>query len=376
MRLTKILVVPFLLAGAVFAQFGVPAAENPTPAQPAGDQGVSVLITATDSKGTPLHGLSKDQVSVSDGNQPAQTLTVLDASELPLDLGIVLLASKDKFGQEQAAAVDLAQKILRPGKDKAFVVTTSGDKPWPNPNINWLPDASAVLETVHSLDKNAGLPDLFNFVLATDAVGVQRHSIQTYNLGTGFSVFDVIWAMMKSDPRPARRAVMIFRLASAHSPGFGQKVTEASEEAHNRVILAAQSMGISFFAVGLDDTFMSADLTRSKPGTDYMPTHMGGDDGNARAYDQDMSKRMELQYMAGRDNVNRIADETGGRSYWPSKKNYTDAVASIVNELSARYMVSFAPPAGSSAGQIHTLKVQVAGASHVSAPRAYIAQPQ
>ena len=265
---------------------------------------------------------------------------------------------------------------MRPGKDKAFVLTASGDKPWPNPNINWLPDSASLLETVHSLDKNAGLPDLFDFKLATDAVGVQRHSIQTYNLGNGFSVFDVIWAMMKSDPRPARRAVMIFRLATAHSPGFGEKVTRYSEETHNRVITIAQSMGISFFTIGMDDNLTSSDLTRSKPGTDYMPTHMGGDDGNARKYDQDMARQMDLQYTAGRNNVNRIADETGGLSYWTTKKNYPDAVASIVNELSARYMVSFAPAAASAAGPVHTIKVQVAGAAHVSAPRAYIIQPQ
>ncbi|MGA8222802.1 MAG: hypothetical protein WB780_14210 [Candidatus Acidiferrales bacterium] len=376
MRLTKILVVPFILAAAVLSQFALPDAKSAAPGRPAADQNVSVLISATDSKGIPLHELSKDQVSVSDGNQPTQTLTVLDASELPLDLGIVLLASKDKFGQEQAAAIDLAQKALRPGKDKAFVVTATGDKSWPNPNISWLPDASAVLESVHSLDKNTGLPDLFNFRLATDAVGVQRHSIQTYNTGTGFSVFDVIWAMMKTDPRPARRAVLLFRRASAHSPGFGEQVTRLSEETHGRVIAIAQSLGISFFAVGIDDQLASSDVTRSKPGTDYMPTHMGGDDGNARAYDQDMDKRMEMQYMAGRDNVNRIADETGGRSYWTSKKNYSDAVAGIANELSARYMVSFAPSASSAAGQIHPIKVQVAGAAHVSAPRAYIMQSQ
>lgn len=376
MRVAKFLVAPFLLAAVVFAQLAGSAEKSVAPSRPGSDQGVSVLISATDSKGIPLRELSKDQVSVSDSNQPAQTLTVLDASELPLDLGIVLLASKDKFGQEQAAAVDMAQKVMRPGKDKAFVVTASGDKPWPNPNINWLPDASAVLETVHSLDKNAGLPDLFNFELATDAVGVQRHSIQTYNLGTGFSVFDVIWAMMKSDPRPARRAVLIFRLATAHSPGFGEKVTRFSEETHNRVIMAAQSMGISFFAVGIDDRLSSSDLTRSKPGTDYMPTHGGGDDGNARRYDQDMARKMDLQYNAGRDNVNRIADETGGRSYWTTKKNYADAIAGITNELSARYMVSFAPAAASAAGTVHAIKVQVAGAAHVSAPRAYILQSQ
>jgi VWFA-related protein len=403
MRLTKILPVQFVLAAAVLAQFAVPATKIPPPTQPAADQSVSVVISATDSKGMPLHQLSKDQVSVSDSNQPAQTLTVVDASELPLDLGIVLLASKDRFGQEQAAATDLARKVMRPGKDKAFVITAGGDTRWTDSHIPWLTDASSVAEAVHGLDKNTGLPDLFNYQLSTDTAGLARMAVQTYNLGNSFSAFDVIWAMMKNDPRPARRVTMIFRSATAHSPGLStqasyaadaspgsmatgggpsapidssQNVTSSTEATHNRVILLAQSMGISFFTVGIDDALISADMTRNKLNTDYMPTHGGGNDGHARAYDQNMDRNRELQYSAGRDNVNRIADETGGRSYWPSKKNYTDAVASIVNELSARYMVSFAPPAGSSAGQIHTLKVQVAGASHVSAPRAYIAQSQ
>jgi VWFA-related protein len=375
MRYVKILAVTLFLAAAVFAQVAPPAGKGSAQDQTARVQGVTVLIAATDAKGIPIRDLTKVQVSVVDGNQPTETLTVLDASDLPLDLGIVLLASKDKYAQEQEAAIDLAQKILRPGKDKAFVVSAAGDKPWTNPNIPWLTDPSAVADSIRGLDKNTGLPDLFDFKLATDAVGVERHSIQTYNLGTGFSVFDVIWAMMKNDPRPARRAVVIFRMASAHSPGFGDKVTRATEEAHNRVIMNAQAMGVAFYAVGIDDSLRSSDLTRNKLGTDYMPTHSGGDDGDARAYDQKMARDMDMQYTAGRNNVDRIADETGGRSYWATKKNYSDAVVGISGEISSRYMVSFVPADKSAAGGVHPIKVQVAGAAHVSAPRAYLVLP-
>jgi len=110
MRYAKVLAVALLLAAAVFTQVASPEAKGQRQDQTPRVQGVSVLITATDSKGMPLHDLTKSQVSVSDGNQPAETLTVLDASDLPLDLGIILLASKDKYSQEQAAAIDLAQK--------------------------------------------------------------------------------------------------------------------------------------------------------------------------------------------------------------------------------------------------------------------------
>jgi hypothetical protein len=364
-----------ILVVSVSALVAAPGAKGPAAGQTAAQGSISLLISATDSKGNPLSGVSKDQVSVYEGREAMQTLGVQSASNLPLHLGLVLLASKTKFDQEQTATIAMAQRIMRPGIDEAFVVTAGGEKPWPNPRIAWLADAPSVVEAVHGLDKNAGLPDLFTFKLSTDQVGVGRQSIQTYNPGTGFSVFDVIWAMMKSDPRPARRVVLIFRLGAAHSPGFGEQVTGYSEQTHNRVIGIAQSLNVSFFTIGIDDQLLSADINRNQVGTDYMPTHGGGDDGSARKYDQDMMRRMEMQYTAGRENVNRIADDTGGRSFWTTKKNFPDAVNGISNELAAQYVVNIAPPAAS-AGDPGPIKVQVAGASHVSAPRALVSASQ
>ena len=374
MRLIKILMLPFLLAVAVFAQVMPQQEPQPSPAQRATEHTVSVLISATDGHGNPLRELTKDQVTVSDSNQSVQTTQVLDASALPLDLGIVLLASKQKFEQEQAAAIALAQRVMKPGGDKVFVITATGDKPWTTPNIPWLTDPAAVAGLVRGLDKNTGLPDLFFFDIATNEVGVQRSNIQTYSMGTGFSAFDVIWAMMKNDPRPARRAVVIFRLPTAHRPGFGEKVTRASDETHNRVITVAQSLGVSFFTIGLEDILPESETTRAKIQRDYMPTHEGNSVGT-REYDAKLDRAKELQYIAGRQNVERIADETGGRPLWTSKKNFSDAIEEIASELSARYIVSFVPPDKSAVSPIHPIKVQVSGAAHVSAPRAYIVQP-
>jgi hypothetical protein len=296
---------------------------------------VGVLFTATDGHGNPLRELSKSQVSVSDGNQGVQTVAVQDASDLPLDLGIVLLASKYKFGQEQAAAIDLAQKVIRPGKDKVFVVTASGDRPWSDSKLNWLTDSAAMADMVGGLDKNAGLPDMFNYVLKTDNSGTDRLSIQTFNSTTGFSVFNVVWAMRKTDPRPARRAVVVFRLGSAHAPGFGERNTRACEGNHNNVIANAQLLGVSFYTIGLDDTIPGSDNARKDIQRGYTPLHDGYSVG-ARQYDSDLDKSLTYPYTAGRNNVNRIADETGGRPYWTTKKNYADAVTSIASELSGR----------------------------------------
>jgi len=371
MRPAKIFSISMLLLASLLLRQSL-SARGPhfTPA-PAGSQNVSFICSATDANGVPLRELTVGQVSITDGTRPAQTVSVQDASNLPIDLGIVLLASKPKFDQELAAAVELAQKAMRPGKDKTFVLTASGDKSWTSSNIPWLTDSASTAGLIRGLDKNTGLPDLFNFSLATDAVGIQRSSIQTYTLGEGFSVFDVIWLMMKNDPRPAQRAVVIFRLPSAHSPGYGQKVTHATEETHNRVIAQAQTMGVSFFTIGLDDTLPQAETASASIKRDYMPMHDGNSVG-ARQYDADVDRSRELQYTEGRRNVERIANETGGRPLWSTRKNYPDAIEGIVSELSARYVVTFTPTDSSAAGSLRPMKVQVSGAAHVSAPRAYV----
>jgi VWFA-related protein len=371
MRPIRALIIPFVLAASASASSTPPAAEDPAQAQTAQEQRVSVTFSATDAQGHPIRGLSIEQVLVYENSRAVQTLEVRDASELPLHLGIVLLASKTKFGQEQAAAIELAQKALRPGKDEAFVITAGGDKPWPNSRLNWLTDPSAVAEAVRGLDRNIGLPDMFNYALTTDAAGVERMSLQRYNTTGGFSIFDVVWAMMKNDPRPARRAVVIFRLASAHSPGFGQQSVLASDDNHNRVITIAQSLGVSFFTIGVEDPLPMAESARADIANTYDPVR-GGQGSSAREYDQRLARERELQYTAGRHNVDRIADETGGRPWWTTKKNYSDAVVGIANELAARYIVSFPLATGPASVPVHPLKVQVTGAAHVLAPRAYI----
>jgi hypothetical protein len=131
-------------------------------------------------------------------------------------------------------------------------------------------------------------------------------------------------------------------------------------------------MGIAFYTIGVDDQLSTSDTSRNKLDTTYMPSHMGGDDGDARKYDQDLARSTDLQYSAGRQNVTRIADETGGRSYWTTKKNFQDAMNSIANDIGSQYLVVFAKSTSASAPPVHPIKVEVAGAARLTAPRVYV----
>ena len=330
-----------------------PAGAAATPVVPSAPQRrVTAFISATDRSGKPIRELAKDQISVLDNSESGQILDLRAANQIPLDLGIVLLATKGDFGQQQAAAVDLIHKVLRPNIDHVFVVTAGGDKPWPNPHLEWVTDPIVLEKTIRTLDHNAGLPDAFAFDLNTYEAGQNRHlNIQHYQ-GGGSGVFNILWSMMKSDPRPVRRAVVIFRSAWAHSTGLGNTVNQLVDAQHSRIIADAQQLWIPFYIIGVQEP-PAAPPALSKT---YAPTFTGAG-GYNRVYDQDMERLRERAYNTGQVNLERMAAETGGKIWWSAKKNYSDAVAGIAQALDSSYAVVYAVPVNPSAGPEHTLEV-------------------
>ena len=108
-----------------------PAAAAPATPAARAPRAVPVLLSATDSHGSPVLSLTKEQLTILDSNQAVEALKLYKGSELPLHLGIVLVCNARTFSQQQAAAVDLVNKVIRPGLDEAFVVTARCKKPWP-----------------------------------------------------------------------------------------------------------------------------------------------------------------------------------------------------------------------------------------------------
>jgi len=398
MKLTAILLTSFIvsLSFLLSTAFGqsqqeVPKSTSPalagTPANPttpatatpaAPRRFVPVLISVTDASGNPVTGLTKEQLTLTDTNQAVQPLQLYKAPDIPLHLGIVLLCSPASFSQQQAAAIDLAQKAIRPGIDEAFVVAASGKKPWPSERLDWKQDPAELAKMIQGLDRNAGLHDAFNFDLKTDeTVGDENagRSTTQYFSGGGVNVFDAIYAMMGSDPRPSRRVVVIFREAWAHSPGFGIRANGAVEAQLQRVIAAAQEMHIATFIIGLEDPKFNG-ITDNTIGKTYISLHAGEDGGAGTAtrnYDRAMESTRYRAYNAGRTNVERIAADTGGATYWSTKKNYSDAVRAIAKQLAGQYIVTFTP--GDVPGPIHSLKVSGSNGARVLAQTAFFFQP-
>jgi hypothetical protein len=351
-----------------------PAAHPAPPAAPVakGLHFVPVLISATDSHGSPVLGLTKEQLTILDMNQVVQPVQLYKGPDLPLHLGIVLLCSPRTFAQQQAAAMDLVNKVIRPGIDEGFVVSARGKKAWPGERLEWKQDPAELSKIIKNLDPDAGLPDAFNFDLETTQGGFgSRSNLQTF-AGSGVTVFDVVYSMMNSDPRPSRRVLFMFREPWSHSPGFGERPNTAVEGHMLRVIGIAQKMHISTFVIGLEDPQYNR-ITDTDIGTSYMPIHPGAG-AASRSYDTHVQEARIRAYEAGRTNIVRLATESGGTVYWSGKKNYSDAITSMANDLAGQYIVTFVPKNAS--GEIHPLKITSKDGTHVLAQAVFFAATQ
>ena len=330
-------------------------------------QPIPVLLSATDSHGAPVLSLTKDQLTILDSNREVEVLQLYKGSDLPLHLGIVLVCNGRTFSQQQAAATDLVNKSIRPGIDEAFVVTAHCNKPWPGERLDWKQDPAELSKIISGLDQNSGLADAFNFQLETTEVGLNRANLQTF-AANGVTVFDVAFSMMNSDPRPSRRVLFMFREPWAHSPGFGQRANAAVEAQVLRVIAAAQQWHVSTFVIGLEEQQYDRSFDTTI-GQDYNPTHPGAG-AASRSYDQSLRQARIRAYEAGRTNITRIAETSGGAVYWSTKKNFSDAVASIANQIAGEYIVRFVPKDGPI--DTHQLKITSKDGSHILAQPSFV----
>jgi len=330
---------------------------------------LSLLISATDATGTPVRDLTKENLTILDNGSPASVVDLRPVDNAPLSLGIVLLASKTNFAKEQAAAIELVNKLVRNENDHVFVITAGGDKTWAQIKLEWQNDRDAIAKNINGLDKSTGLPDAFNYDWSTysgdTATSTASWSIETQQ-GKGTSVFDIALSMMMNDRRPARRVLVMFRSPWAHAPGMSQRNRDYTDREHARLIAAAQQLRVSIYTVGFDEVPRSTNAQLGNIGNNY-GANMMGDITRERDRQTDLQK--DRMYNGGKANVERLTEGTGGSAWWKDDHNFRDSVAGIVNQINAQYMVSFVP--ASNAPGAHVLKVSSARIPHLQAPTGF-----
>ena len=328
-----------------------PAASAPAaPAGPPPAQKLMLMFSATDASGNPVANLSRSQLSINDNGHLDEVLELHAMPDLPIDMGIILLGRVD-FSQQQDAAIELA-KILRPGKDRAFVMVAGGAKAV-NAEMPWLSDQAALINQIKNLDKHSGYPDPFEYHVNRMAAGLERQVVQEYSSDTA-SFFDFAWKNFQTSSRFARRVLVVFRTPMGHGPGMAGRSAETSALRQMHVVQGSQFFRSPIFVVGIEDlgTYMSGP---KDIGQIYVPINGGsGDAADMRSKDRNMQRVVEQQYETGRINLNEIAAGSGGRAWWGSHKGYAEAIAGIKAELTVPYLVSFVSTAPA---EVHNIKM-------------------
>jgi VWFA-related protein len=87
---------------------------------------VSLLTTVTDKKGRFVNDLSKDDFEITEDKRPQSIVQFHAETDVPLRLAVLIDSSnsvRDRFKFIQEAAVAFLQNTLRPGKDKAVIIS-------------------------------------------------------------------------------------------------------------------------------------------------------------------------------------------------------------------------------------------------------------
>jgi VWFA-related protein len=357
----------FLLASSLLsAQASLPTTSAAHPAE--------LLVTAMGQDGKPIANLTKEEVGLLvDNAQPAAVGTIRRVSDEPLHLGIVLFASKAFFAREQAAATTLVQKLIRTNSDTAFVLTAGGSRPWSQPQINWQSDKDALTKTIQSLERNRGIADAFNFEIYDKddehqvnhylafGNGNQREWNMAQQRDHGPTIFDAVWEMMKTGPQDGRHVLVIFREPWAHATGGDSESFAYVDNQVAKIVATAQKLRIPIYAIGIEDPMLIPSESKSL-----------GTEGRWTSYEEMIQRERQKLYFTGKTNIGRMSSETGGRTYWNSKKDYSDAVESIAGELQGEYSLTFVPPLVGPSTSAHAIKyVPNRLDLHIKGPTAY-----
>ena len=112
------------------------------------------------------------------------------------------------------------------------------------------------------------------------------------------------------------------------------------DSAMQYVISNAQMEGIPFYVIGLEDNSIGSATTNI--GLTATGVHPG-DAAELRAYDERVEQLRKVAYDAGRSNVVRMAESTGGHVWWSDKKNFSDASDAIAKDILGQYVLIFTP---------------------------------
>lgn len=345
-------IVMALIALALGVQAAAPVAGQEGFRFRSGVELINVTATVTDRSGRFLAGLTKDDFTVYEDNQPVE-ITHFSAERSPVSLGIVLDTSGSMAGEKWNAARDAIDRFLERldnELDDFFLYRFSGG---PDLVHDWTNDRRALSWSLGRVNPNGG-------TAMYDAV--------------------VEAVPMAQGGQNRKKAVVVISdgndTSSRVSVGDVKRVVRETE--------------VLVYAVGIDGQGQPTITARRPPvgGRPPMPIPFPLPGGGGRGGGGRFPMPMPPSYPGGGvyssgpdDRVNvaalrEMTDDSGGRTeIVRDARDLDPATANIADELSKQYYIGYPSP-GHKDGRWHTIRVEVNDPSlRVRARRGYVATP-
>jgi len=337
------LLVIVVLAGSVlvFAQ-QAPQVQNPAPAPPPGATApqaqqkaptipivvnlVDVLFTVLDRRNKLISGLEQADFKIFDDGQAQDIRYFSKQSDLPLRIGMLLDTSnsiRDRIKFEQDAANNFLFSVLRRNRDEAFLMTFD--------------DEPQVIQGF------------------TGDTGKLRDQIMRTRAGGGTAVFDAIYEACDKElshpPRPpGDQPDVVRRVMILISDGEDNLSTHTRSEA----IEMAQRTSVVIYTISTSTQWVTLDDPS-----------------------KEKSGNRKYHLTEGDKVLQDLADETGGRSFYPYHVDDLDqSFQDIGEELRNQYSIAYNPTTHQLDGRYHKIKIEVVDRKgyQVRARRGYYAR--
>jgi VWFA-related protein len=286
---------------------------------------VNVLFNAVDRDRRFVTTLARDDVRVFEDDRPQEVSVFQRETELPLSLAILVDVSGSQettLPDEQEAALEFIDSILRPGKDFAAIVSFTGTA---TVEQDLTHDRRLLREAVARLKVVQPPPEEEARVYkAGENAEVVPAEVEEYGMPGSTALWDAVWAtageMLAQAPPQTRRAVILLSDGQDSGRPYGRLSREEAAEAAVKANAVVYSIGVE----------------------PYCPSHQ---------YDCSLDKKA----------LRKLSDATGGRAFFPEDgQQLRAAFAQIQQELRTQYLVAYSPTNKARDGSWRRIRIEIA----------------
>lgn len=293
---------------------------------------VNVLATVRDKHGQIVNNLTKDDFKLEQDGQPQTIRYFARDTDLPLKLGLLVDTSGSQrrlIDQERTASYGFLNELMRPDKDKAFVIHFDSE-------IELLQDLTSSHDKLEAALDKLGAPQFDNSSGGSSGGGGGGYpgggggQGGGHRHGGGTTLYDSVFLasdelMRKQD---GRKALVLLT----------DGVDQGSKVSLDRAIETAQRSNTLVYSI------LYADPEAYGP-QGYPGGHHGGWGGGGMGrYPGGGYPPQQASHPDGKKVLQRLSKETGGRFFEVSKKEPISQIyGEIEQELRSQYNLGFTP---------------------------------